>query len=250
MEDSEAEDLEADNLAASEPLIPKHGPHSGGDGDATTIAIKGANFFVGVDETREQILFEVSASFHPGTATAIMGPSGAGKTTLLNCICGHATHGTVEPVDAICENGATLVPADFRNRLSYVPQDECLWSVLTAEELLTYVAKLRFRCYASGGGALDTLQYCVGYDDRVEAVLKTVGMWERKDVVIGSALEGGLSGGQRKRVSIAMELIADRPVLLLDEPTSGLDSCTAGEVPTSSCDFLTDPVVPDLQTAG
>ena len=220
MAESEAEDVEADNLAASEPLISKRGPRGGGEGGATTIAIKGANFFVGEEEeTREQILFEVSASFHPGTATAIMGPSGAGKTTLLNCICGHAIHGAVEPVDSICENGATLVPEDFRNRLSYVPQEECLWSVLTPQELLTYVAQLRFS---------ETQQ---DTNDRVKAVLKTVGMWERKDVVIGSVLEVGLSGGQRKRVSIAMELIADRPVLLLDEPTSGLDSCTAGEVP-------------------
>lgn len=70
---------------------------------------------------------------------------------------------------------------------------------------------------------------------RVDEVIKQLGLSERADVMVGDELHPSLSGGQRKRVSIAMELLADRPVMFVDEPTSGLDSVTASEVVQLLC---------------
>ena len=232
---------EADALdpASSEPLLTNHTNRSTYSGDngvssdakATTISLRGTDVFVGRGDDRAHILFDIHANFYPGTCTAIMGPSGSGKSTLLNCICGHSKIAQAEPEGTIFENGERLDASDFANRLSYVPQKEALLAVMTSHELLTYSARLRFD------------ENDEDRKDRIADVLHTVEMYDKKDVVIGDVHEVGLSGGQRKRVSIAMELLADRPVMFLDEPTSGLDSCMAKEVTLSlygTCSLLAD----------
>lgn len=107
----------------------------------------------------------------------------------------------------------------MKGRFGYAPQDDILWGVLTARELLTYLAQLYFKEPTE-----DTCQ-------RVQNLLDCLGM-DRPDVQIGDeTMAGGLSGGQKKRVSIAMEIITEPSVLFLDEPTTGLDSKTAVQVP-------------------
>lgn len=170
-----------------------------------------------------KLLDQVVTRFSPGTCTAVMGPSGAGKTTLLNSLCGRASYGTVS--GAILENGCELDPDEFKQRFTYVPQDDILWAALTPRQLLDYTAQLRFNEPPEARCA------------RVDSVLAALGLSHRADVLIGDVDNPSLSGGQRKRVSIAVELLADRPVLFLDEPTSGLDSSSAHEVCQLLCNL-------------
>merc|ERR1711959_829487 len=169
------------------------------------------------------ILQDVKAQFQAGKCTALMGPSGAGKTSLLNVLCGRAKYGEV--TGEVLANGTRIEPAFFKQQLTYVPQNDVLWSALTVRQLLMYTAQLRLAISDEERAA------------RVEEVMSQLNLLERADVMVGDDLNPSLSGGQRKRVSIAMELLADRPVLFVDEPTSGLDSVTAAEVVELLCEL-------------
>jgi len=150
------------------------------------------------------ILRDVSLSVYPREFVALVGGSGAGKSTLLNAMSGYM------PAD-----GSVLVNGDdlygnfgaYRSILGYVPQDDIIHSLLPVRSALTYAARLRL---PDAGRA--------EIDQRVERVLTEVEMSEHADKVVGR-----LSGGQRKRVSIASELLAEPGLFFLDEPTSGLD---------------------------
>lgn len=163
---------------------------------------------------RKEILRDIDASFPPGTFTACMGASGAGKSTLLNVLrAGRSTGG------AVLANGAPYTKL-ARRLIVTVPQDDILLPGLTALELLTYQAQLRLpRSVGAGRQA------------RARAVLSQL-HFSPEDMVtkIGSVDDRGLSGGQRKRVSIALELLTNPAVLLVDEPTSGLDAKMALDV--------------------
>jgi ABC-type multidrug transport system ATPase subunit len=146
---------------------------------------------------------------------AIVGPSGAGKTTLLEAIAGiaPATAGSVH-FDGI-DVYANL--ATFRSVLGYVPQDDIIHTDLPLARTLRYAARLRLPSSATASEI----------DDAVREALDAVGLTEQAEVRVGS-----LSGGQRKRASIAVELLTDPHVFFLDEPTSGLDPITSAELIT------------------
>ena len=157
-----------------------------------------------------QILTSVSCAFQPGSLTALMGPSGAGKTTLLSLLrSGRPSSGEVTL------NGQPH--GRSRGLIRTIPQDDVLLAGLTAAEALHFAAQLslpRAACKA-----------------RVAAVLAQLSLGpELAHTKIGSVHSRGLSGGQRKRVSIGIELLADPAVLLVDEPTSGLDAKMAQDV--------------------
>ena len=158
-----------------------------------------------------QILSGISHTFLPGTLTALMGPSGAGKTTLLSLLrSGRPTRGS------ITLNGQRH-GASTRGLIRTIPQDDVLLAGLTAWEALMYAAELSLP-------AADCRR-------RVEQVLSELSLGpELAQTKIGSVHSRGLSGGQRKRVSIGIELLADPAVLLVDEPTSGLDAKMAQDV--------------------
>lgn len=179
-------------------------------------------------KNREQthILKNVQASFQPGQCTALMGPSGAGKTSLLNVLCGRSNYGTIE--GSLIVNGSPLEPRRFRKQCTLVPQEDLLWSSLTVEQTLMYMAELRLNC------SRETRRF------RVDAVMKSLGIYERRNVRVGNALDPTLSGGQKKRLSIAIELLADRPILMVDEPTSGLDAATADDVTRVLCSLANE----------
>ena len=158
----------------------------------------------------KQILTNISCDFQPGTLTALMGPSGAGKTTLLSLLrSGRPSSGEVTL------NGQPH--GRSRGLIRTIPQDDVLLAGLTAAESLHFAAQLslpRAACAA-----------------RVAAVLKQLSLGpDLAHTKIGSVHARGLSGGQRKRVSIGIELLADPAVLLVDEPTSGLDAKMAQDV--------------------
>jgi ABC-type multidrug transport system ATPase subunit len=159
------------------------------------------------------LLDAVSFTVAAGALVAIVGPSGAGKTTLLEAIAGlaPATSGSVrfDGVDVYANLG------NFRSVLGYVPQDDIIHADLPLARTLRYAARLRLPSSTTAGKV----------DDAVRDALDAVGLTDHADVRVGS-----LSGGQRKRASIAVELLTDPHVFFLDEPTSGLDPVTSVEL--------------------
>eukprot|EP00741_Cyanophora_paradoxa_P023432 tig00021582_g22636.t1 len=161
------------------------------------------------------ILREVSGDVQPGHLLAIMGPSGGGKTSLLNVLAGRA--GTSKTLTGeILLNGR---PRDkyFKRIAGYVLQDDVLRSTLTVKETLMFAAELR----------LPEEMGRTAKEKKVMAVIQELGLTKVVDTRIGDALKRGISGGERKRVSIGCELLTSPMILFLDEPTSGLDSTAA-----------------------
>jgi ABC-type multidrug transport system ATPase subunit len=161
------------------------------------------------------LLDAVSFSIAAGELVAIVGPSGAGKTTLLETIAGVAptTAGSVR------FDGADLHAnlRKFRGVIGYVPQDDIIHADLPLQHTVRYAARLRLPSSTTAAEA----------DGAVSAAIATVGLTEYADVRVAS-----LSGGQRKRASIAVELLTDPRVFFLDEPTSGLDPSTSADLIT------------------
>ena len=146
-----------------------------------------------------------------GKLVGIMGASGAGKTTLLNVLCGNETPSGGE----VLINGVDLHknPDLVEGVIGYIPQDDLLIEELTVFQNLYYNAKLCFRDKSEAE-----------ITELVENTLRNLGLFERKDLKVGSPLNKMISGGQRKRLNIALELIREPGILFVDEPTSGLSS--------------------------
>ena len=141
---------------------------------------------------------------------ALLGQSGSGKTTLLNILSGKGAgvvHGT------LLLNGRAVNHAELKHHASLVPQDDIMYDALSVRETLLFYSQLRL----PPATAAVTRK-------RVDALMERLGLAYCADVPIGNALHPGISGGQRKRLSIGMELIDNPSLLFLDEPTSGLDS--------------------------
>ncbi|MFT5195182.1 MAG: ABC-type multidrug transport system ATPase subunit/pSer/pThr [Candidatus Promineifilaceae bacterium] len=150
------------------------------------------------------ILTDISLSVLPREFVALVGGSGAGKSTLIKALSGFS------PADGnVLVNGDNLYEnfGAYRTILGYVPQDDILHDLLTVEEALTYTGRLQLE-------EADDAEI----DAKIETVLKQVEMDDHRGTLIQR-----LSGGQRKRVSIAAELLGDPGLFFLDEPTSGLD---------------------------
>lgn len=147
----------------------------------------------------------------PGKLIGIMGASGAGKTTLLNVLAGleKPTKGN------ILINGFDLhlQKQHIHGVIGYVSQDDLLIEELTVYENLYFNSKLCFSDFTEEE-----------INNRVIEVLESLGLDQRKDLKVGNALDKTISGGQRKRLNIALELIREPAILFLDEPTSGLSS--------------------------
>lgn len=152
------------------------------------------------------ILDHVSLTINAGELVAICGGSGAGKTTFMNCINGFepATSGQV----IVSGNDLYKNYSSLKNHIGYVPQQDIVHNDLTLEDMLTYTAKLRLQSDITKEEIQKT----------VNNVLEMVDLTKEKDTFIKK-----LSGGQRKRASIAVELVSDPSLFFLDEPTSGLD---------------------------
>ncbi|WP_405885073.1 ATP-binding cassette domain-containing protein [Streptomyces sp. NBC_01136] len=174
--------------------------------DTGEVSLDVQDLTVAVDHGRKTLLDQVSFPVGEKCLLAVVGPSGAGKSTLLNALTGQrqADHGTV------LYDGRDLYRdyAELRQRIGLVPQDDILHSQLTVRRALAYAAELRF--------PQDTAK--AERRARVDEVIHELGLEQRADQSIHS-----LSGGQRKRVSVALELLTKPSLLFLDEPTSGLD---------------------------
>ncbi|WP_405476589.1 FHA domain-containing protein [Streptomyces canus] len=174
--------------------------------DTGEVSLDVQDLTVTVDHGRKTLLDHVSFPVGEKCLLAVVGPSGAGKSTLLNALTGQrpADHGTV------LYDGRDLYRdyAELRQRIGLVPQDDILHAQLTVRSALSYAAELRF--------PQDTAK--AERRARVDEVIRELGLEQRAAQPVHS-----LSGGQRKRVSVALELLTKPSLLFLDEPTSGLD---------------------------
>ena len=161
------------------------------------------------------LLEGASMTVYPSEVVAVMGPSGAGKTTLMNALNGY----TAPSAGTVLFNGVDLYANwdRFCLHIGYVPQDDIMHRDLTVGEALYFTARLRLPADFSDEEI----------HARIRSVLGELGLEGTENVLIGSPERKGISGGQRKRVNIAMELLTDPAVLFLDEPTSGLSSVDA-----------------------
>ncbi|EEY67301.1 ATP-binding Cassette (ABC) Superfamily [Phytophthora infestans T30-4] len=161
------------------------------------------------------ILSNVSGTARPGELLVIMGPSGAGKSSLLDCISGR--NKAVE--GEIMLNGQPWSD-DTKRLASYVMQDDLFYQTITVKEHLVFQARLRM-------GKTYTEQQ---YMKRVDEVMEQLGLMKCRDTLIGGISLRGISGGERKRLSFATEILTNPSILFVDEPTSGLDSFMAETV--------------------
>ena len=160
-------------------------------------------------------MHDLSFTLHQGELLAIMGGSGTGKTTLLSLL-----NGSLTPQEGtITINGHSITEPAAKALIGFVPQDDLLIEELTVYQNLWFTAKLCFE------GMSDA-----EIDRRVMKTLKDLGLDAAKDLKVGSAINKYISGGQRKRLNIALELIREPAVLFLDEPTSGLSSADTEKV--------------------
>jgi ABC-type multidrug transport system ATPase subunit len=152
----------------------------------------------------------LTLALQSGDLVAVMGPSGCGKSTLMSLLTGE-----ISPT-----RGKIRFTSSHNRRPSFalVPQDDIVFPELTVMENLRYAAALRGRPFSSAT------------DAELLPILQSIGLAEKKDLRVGSIVDKVLSGGQRKRLNIGLELTATPDGLLLDEPTSGLSSADATEI--------------------
>ena len=174
--------------------------------------------FCGKQKETKQIVKKCSGSFTPGTLTALMGPSGAGKTTLMNVLAGRASYGRITGGKVLL-NGLEADPEAYKNQLAYVMQHDAMFATQTPREALHFTAALRLPEYSPEQR-----------EEIVESALNALCLQQCADTLIGSVMIPGLSGGEKKRTAVAMELISSPSLIFLDEPTSGLDSHNAFEL--------------------
>ncbi len=172
----------------------------------------------------KHILDSISASFEPHKINVIMGPSGSGKSSLLNLIADRLKSGIITRYNSSGEiyvNNQIISSNTLKSICSYVSQDDdSLLPTLTVRETLEFAAKLR-------------LPKTISKNQRnsiVTDIINKMGLKECSDTLVGSEFVKGISGGEKRRVSISIQLLNNPKILLLDEPTSGLDSFIAASI--------------------
>ncbi|KAF7876360.1 hypothetical protein EAF04_001453 [Stromatinia cepivora] len=179
---------------------------------------------LGRKKPTKPILNPVTATFQAGVLNVIMGPSGSGKTSLLNAMALRLRNsiGTnYRQTGDMTFNGAVPSASVIRSVCCYVCQDDdALLPSLTVRETLHFAAGLRLPSFMTKEQKIR----------RAENVLLKMGLKDCADNLIGSDLIKGISGGEKRRVTIAVQILTDPRVLLLDEPTSGLDAFTASSI--------------------
>ncbi|XVE53381.1 hypothetical protein DITRI_Ditri02bG0199700 [Diplodiscus trichospermus] len=167
-------------------------------------------------EPRRNVLNGVSGIVRPGELLAMLGPSGSGKTTLLTALGGRLTG---KMSGTITYNGRPF-SSSMKRKTGFVAQDDVLYPHLTVLETLTYAAFLKLPKELTKEEKIE----------QAELIIVELGLTRCRNNVVGGPALRGVSGGERKRVSIGLEMLVNPSLLLLDEPTSGLDSTTAHRI--------------------
>ncbi|KAF5698980.1 ATP-binding protein [Fusarium globosum] len=165
------------------------------------------------------IVDNVEGIVEAGEICALMGPSGCGKTTLLNVLARRPTNASSVEAE-VNINGSHLSLAEFREVSCFVEQEDALIGSLTVRETLEFSSRL------ASSSSLSKKERIV----RINNLLESFGLVEQANTLIGTPIRKGISGGQKRRVGVASQLITSPKLLFLDEPTSGLDSAASLEV--------------------
>lgn len=166
-------------------------------------------------EANRRILQGVSGHVRSGQVMALLGPSGAGKTTMLDLLAQRAKGGDMS--GELLMNGHPIESGVFRRVSAYVQQEDIMHSYLTVRETITFNAKLRL-----SEEFTDEM-----IEVKVTNIMKLLGIDHIQNNKIGGEFSRGISGGEKKRTAIALELVTSPSLLFLDEPTTGLDTFTA-----------------------
>ena len=176
-----------------------------------------------------EILAGINAEVESGGNLAVVGPSGSGKTTLLNTLAGQLPYSPALSLEGhIAANGSPIPSYEYKT--GFVAQEDLFFSQLTVRETLNMAAELRAKASTTSEGRAVL----------VESVIRRLGLSKCADTVIGDAKTRGLSGGEKKRLSIACEMIGRPQMIMADEPTSGLDAFGAQQVVRVLKDLASD----------
>jgi len=157
------------------------------------------------------LLQNINGHFPPGSLIALMGPSGCGKTTFMNAIVDRAPYGIVSGTVKV--NGVINGINKANNVVGFVPQDDIVFGNLTVFQNLYYHAKLRLPQGTKNKDILEHVEHCI----------IVLGLSKIQNSMVGTPEKRGISGGQKKRVNIGLELASMPSIMFMDEPTSGLD---------------------------
>ncbi|OVA15230.1 ABC transporter-like [Macleaya cordata] len=163
------------------------------------------------------LLHRITGYAPKGCITAVMGPSGAGKSTFLDGLAGRIASGSLK--GRVSLDGTEISPSLIKRTSAYIMQEDRLFPMLTVYETLSYAADFRL-----GSMSTDDKKH------RVEKLIEQLGLSSSRNTYIGDEGTRGVSGGERRRVSIGVDIIHGPALLFLDEPTSGLDSTSAQSV--------------------
>ena len=167
------------------------------------------------DGSRRELLSDLHGEAKPGRILAIFGPSGSGKTTLLNVLAGQLPYSSALELEGYVTANGQPMPCK-QVRTGFVAQEDLFFSQMTVYETLMMTAELR-----TEGLQKDQRE------NLVNSVIRSLGLAKCKDTIVGDEKTRGLSGGEKKRLSIACEMIAKPHLIMADEPTSGLDAFAA-----------------------
>ncbi|XP_057486523.1 ABC transporter G family member 7-like isoform X2 [Actinidia eriantha] len=204
--DGESDDVEAQDTGKSPPVTLRWSNITCSLSDKSSKAVR-------------FLLKDLSGEAKPGRLLAIMGPSGSGKTTLLNVLAGQTVASPRLHLSGLLEvNGRPISNRSFK--FAYVRQEDLFFSQLTVRETLSLAAELQ----------LQEISSVEERDEYVNNLLFKIGLVSCADSRVGDAKVRGISGGEKKRLSLACELIASPSVIFADEPTTGLDAFQAEKV--------------------
>ncbi|KAL0358649.1 UNVERIFIED_CONTAM: ABC transporter G family member 28 [Sesamum angustifolium] len=170
---------------------------------------------VTLKQKKKHLLRSVTGEIRPGRITALMGPSGAGKTTLLSALAGKTVGCSITGLVLINGRGESI--RSYKKIVGFVPQDDIVHGNLTVEENIWFSANCRLSAELPKADKVLV----------VERVIESLGLQPVRDSLVGTVEKRGISGGQRKRVNVGLELVMEPSLLFLDEPTSGLDSSSS-----------------------
>jgi ABC-type multidrug transport system ATPase subunit len=169
------------------------------------------------------ILSDVSGGVATGEVMALMGPSGSGKTTLLNVLAQRNVSSKYKTTGNVFTDEFKVNSSNIKEFSSYVEQEDSLIGSLTVKETVDFSCKMND--LNSNANTMKKTR-----NERVDEIIRIFGLSDQKDVQVGTPIQKGLSGGQKRRLSVASQMITYPSVLFLDEPTSGLDSASAAQV--------------------
>ena len=192
----------------------------GSHGEMGGVDVRFEGLYVRLKSSGRTVVEAACGRLRRGEMTAVMGPSGSGKTTLLNALAGRVAFDGDVHVDGNAVHGG--VGRHLGHRFAMVPQEDIMYRLLTVEENVWLSAS--FRLAGRGVGRRERIRQAVAH------VMKQMRLTGVAHSTVGDELVRGVSGGERKRVNIALELVADPRCMFVDEPTTGLDATAAKEV--------------------